>query len=109
MSRTVKWWMVAASAVAVVGLAAGFGFAASDRDDQPLEGTQFEQASRVALEATGGGVVVDSEAGDGDAAFEIEIRRPDGSQVEVRLDSDFVVLGTEPDDDVPGESEDDTG
>lgn len=67
--------------------------------DAPLTGTDLERASVAALDHTGGGEVVDSEVGDDGAAFGIEIKLDDGSQVEVNLDADFNVIGSEPDDD----------
>jgi len=56
--------------------------------------------------------VVDSEAGDGPEAFEVEVERPDGSVVEVSLDDRFEVIGSEADDDAaeasdPSEADDD--
>ena len=59
----------------------------------------------MALEHTGGGRVTGSEAGDEQGAYEIEVTRPDGSQVDVHLDTSFKVLGTEDD----GAGEDDEG
>ena len=43
--------------------------------------------------------MIDSEVGDDEAAYSVEIRLTDGSQVEVNLDADFVVLGQEADSD----------
>ena len=37
--------------------------------------------------------------GDDGAAYEVEVRLPNGSQVEVQLDSDFRVTGSAADDD----------
>lgn len=67
--------------------------------DTPLTGESLDRASAAALAYTGGGEVVDSETGDDGAAYGIEIRLDDGSQVEVNLDADFNVIGSEPDDD----------
>ena len=55
-------------------------------------------AKAAALEFTGGGTVTEAEVGDDGAAYGVEIRLDDGSQVEVRLDETFTVIGTEPDD-----------
>ena len=95
-----------AAAVAVIG-GAGLGFAAATDDDEPLTGATLERATDAALEHTGGGTVVETEAGDDDAAYGVEIRMDDGSEVEVELDEDFNVIGTEQDDDGPGD--DDSG
>ncbi|MGI9594597.1 MAG: PepSY domain-containing protein [Acidimicrobiales bacterium] len=67
--------------------------------DTPLTGSDLDRASAAALEHTGGGEVVDSEIGDDGAAYGIEIKLDDGSQVEVNLDAEFNVIGSEPDDD----------
>jgi len=53
----------------------------------------------AALEHTGGGTVVETEAGDDGAAYGVEIRLEDGRVVEVNLDQDFNVIGDEADDD----------
>jgi len=57
-------------------------------------------ADAAALEHTGGGKVVDSEA-DGDGSLEVEIVREDGRLVEVTLDASLNVVGSEADDDGP--------
>ena len=96
----------------VIGMvAAGAGLAVAageDGDhDRPLVGSDLEQATKAALEHTGGGVVVDSEVGDDGAAYSVEIRIEGGGVVEVNLDERFQVAGTEQDDDgagAPGDS-----
>jgi hypothetical protein len=55
--------------------------------------------------ATGGGTMLETEAGDDGAAYGVEIRLPDGRQVEVNLDRSFKVVGQEADEDQPGEDE----
>jgi uncharacterized membrane protein YkoI len=101
---------VAAGAVAVV-LAAGVGaaIAAGGDDDTPLTGSALEHATAAALDHVGGGTVLETEAGDDGAAYGVEIRREDGTVVEVSLDADFEVVGTEADDDTAegAEREDD--
>jgi hypothetical protein len=96
--------MLAVAAVLVVGaVSGGIAIAAGGGDDQPLRGATLERASAAALAATGGGTVTESEVADDGAAYEVEIRLPDGSQVEVRLDERFAVIGRESDDDGVGE------
>ena len=62
------------------------------------------------LESVGGGKVLESEHDDGDgaegAAYEVEVERPDGSQVEVYVDDQFNALGNAVDDEAPGEDDD---
>jgi hypothetical protein len=60
----------------------------------------------AALAATGGGTVLETEAGDDGAAYGVEIRLADGRQVEVNLDQSFKVTGQEADEDKPGEARD---
>jgi hypothetical protein len=42
--------------------------------------------------------VTQTEAGDDGAAYGVEVRLPDGRQVEVNLDQSFKVVGQDPDD-----------
>jgi uncharacterized membrane protein YkoI len=87
----------AVAAVAVIALGAGAAVA-SGGDDQPLKGSTHTRATKAALEHVGEGTVTDTEIGDDGAAYGVEIRLNDGSQVEVQLDGDFTATGTEPDD-----------
>lgn len=45
------------------------------------------------------GEVIETETGDDGAAYGVEVRKDDGSVVEVNLDESFEVIGTEADDD----------
>ena len=79
-------------------VSAGFAIAAGG-DEQPLSGSQLEKATKAALEHTGGGTVVETEA-DGDGVpYSVEVRLDNGSVVEVELDENFNVVGSEADDD----------
>lgn len=92
---------IVAAAVLVLG-AVGAGIAiagGAGDDDKPLTGTALERATDAALEHTGGGSVIETEVGDDGAAYGVEIRLDDGSQVEVNLDENFDVIGQEADDD----------
>lgn len=85
-----------------MGLTAGAAVASGAvdmDDDQPLTGATYDKAVAAALEHTGEGEVTETEVGDDGAAYEVEIKLADGSQVEVNLDDSFTVLGSEPDDD----------
>jgi hypothetical protein len=82
----------------LVGGSAAIAVAAGG-DDEPLTGSTLEQATEAALDHTGGGTVVESELGDGGAAYEVEIRLDDGRIVEVELDESFVVIDQNVDDD----------
>jgi uncharacterized membrane protein YkoI len=101
MQRRIRWVAAAGLAVALAG---GIAAAAADGDsDQELTGTVRERAVAAALAATGGGTVLETEAGDDGAAYGVEVRLADGRQVEVNLDAAFKVVGQEPDEDRPGE------
>ena len=51
----------------------------------------------AALEETGGGEVTGTEVGDEESYYEVEVTLDDGSQVDVQLDRDFQVVGSEAD------------
>ena len=104
MERRTRWIAGGAVALAVIGGGTGFAVASSG-DDEPLAGSALEQASAAALEHTGGGTVIDSEIGDGGAAYGVEVRLDDGSVVEVSLDASFQVIGQDADDDGSGEQD----
>lgn len=96
--------MVAAAGVGAVLAAAGGGVAVATNggDDGPMSHQYTkEQADKVreaALAATGGGtansVETDSENG---ATYEVEVTKPDGTTVDVRLDDEYQVVVIEGD------------
>jgi hypothetical protein len=101
MQRRTRWIAAAGLAVAMAGAIAA---AATGGDtDQELTGATRDRAVAAALAATGGGTVLETEAGDDGAAYGVEVRLADGRQVEVNLDEAFRVVGQEPDEDKPGE------
>jgi uncharacterized membrane protein YkoI len=103
MERRTRWIAAAGLAVAMVG---GIAAANADGDtDQELTGSTRDRAVAAALAATGGGTVLETEVGDDNAAFGVEIRLPDGRQIEVNLDKSFKVISQEADDDRPGEDQ----
>jgi uncharacterized membrane protein YkoI len=95
------YWVIALVAVLAVALGAVTLTAVAQQgdDDQPLTGSALEQATKAALEYTGGGTVTETEVGDDGAAYGVEVRLDDGRQVEVNLDQNFNVIGQENDDD----------
>jgi hypothetical protein len=102
----------ALAGVAAVGLvaAAGTGIAVAgggeddDGSEVPISGRALDRASAAALEHTGEGRVTETETGDEESDYEVEVTLDDGSQVDVQLDEGFQVVGSESDDDT---SEDD--
>jgi hypothetical protein len=95
-----KWIASAAVAAIVVAVGAGIVLGGSNGDtDTPLSGSALEQAEAAALAHTGGGTVIESEVGDGSAAYGVEVRLDDGTVVEIQLDDAFNIIGSEADDD----------
>lgn len=78
----------------------------ADEVDTPISGPALERASAAALEHTGGGRVTDTEVGDEESLYEVEVTLDDGSQIDVQLDAGFDVVGTEGDDDEAGGDDD---
>jgi hypothetical protein len=102
MTRSRKLLIGGAMLVALgaggVGLAQAVG-----GDDEQATGPEADRAKAAAVRAVGGGTAVGVERDDGDgAAWEVEVKRPDGSVVEVGLDSTLKQAGTERDDDGSG-------
>jgi hypothetical protein len=90
---------------AAIAGAAGGGDSARDegarsdaggRDDEstetPITGSALDKARAVAVDHTNGGRATATEAGDEEGAYEVEVTRANGSQVDVHLDRDFKVL-----------------
>ena len=105
MTKRSKIVLVGASALALG--AAGAGVAAAtggDDNEKPISGSALDRASAAALEHTGGGEVTETEVGDEESLYEVEVTLDDGSQVDVQLNRDFSVVGDETDSD---EGEDD--
>ena len=104
MRRRTKVVASTAAAVAVVGAGGFLGVAAATGGDEvALTGQTRERAVAAALAHVGGGEITETVTGDQGAAYEVEVRRAEGSQVEVRLDDGFSVIGQERDDDGPGD------
>ena len=66
-----------------------------EEEDVAITGTALERASTAALKHIGEGRVTDTEVGDEEGYYEIEIRLNNGGEVDVHLDEDFNVLSTE--------------
>lgn len=90
---------VAAALLLGVG---GTAWAATSSNDQGLTGKDLDRARSAALQATGGGKVTGAETSD-DAgeAYEVEVRMPDGSEIDVTLDKSFAVIKQDKDHDGP--------
>ena len=99
MDRKRKIVAGAVAVFAVLGVGTGVGIASSTDDDEPIAGNARGRATQAALDHVGQGTVIETEMGDDGAAYGVEIRLDDGSVVEVELDENFNVSGTESDDD----------
>jgi hypothetical protein len=79
--------------LALGGAAIARATGAFDDGDSNLTGAQADRAKEAALQITGGGhanaVERDSEDG---ATFEVEVTKPDGNTVDVRLDANYKLV-----------------
>jgi len=102
-----KAWTIAgvALALAIIGGGAGAVVAMGGDNEQPITGQALDRASKAALDHTGGGRVTETEAGDEDSYYEVEVTFDDGSQVDVQLDGGFNFVGQEADNDGAGDQD----
>ncbi len=97
--------LVIAGAVAMLLAFGGAGIAYANGGDsgEQVTGPDAQKAKSAAIAAVGGGTVTEVEREDDGSAggFEVEVKRDDGSQVEVHLDGDYKVVGQQADEDGP--------
>jgi uncharacterized membrane protein YkoI len=110
MTDKLKGVLIAIAAVAVLGvggaaIAGAAGGGDDDGSDRAISGQALDRASSAALAETGGGKVTETEVGDEDGAYEVEVTRADGSQFDVHLDQDFKVVGSATDEDGAGQED----
>jgi hypothetical protein len=108
MTRRTRWILAsAAAAIVAVGIGGTAVARASSDSDQPITGPDLERASAAALAYTGGGRVTETEVGDEESYYEVEVTLSDGRQIDVQLDQNFVVVSSsvdeQPDDSGPGD------
>ena len=98
--------LIVASCLVVVALIPLIGMALTAETEEPITGVALERASAAALEyvESDGATVPDTEVGDEESYYEVEVTLSDGSEVDVQLDEDFNVVGEEAD----GANEDDS-
>jgi len=102
---TRKTAVIGASVAALGAVGGGIAIAAGgddDATDTPISGKALEQASAAALAHVGGGKVTGTEAGDEESYYEVEVKRPNGDQVDVQLDRTFHVVGSTTDSEQDG-------
>jgi uncharacterized membrane protein YkoI len=102
--------VIAAAVVAMLVALGGAGIAYANGGDseEQLTGPEAEKAKSAAIAAVGGGgtvTEVERDDGNGTGAFEVEVTREDGSQLEVHLDGDYNVVGQEADEDGPNDND----
>ena len=98
MKKRTKVALAAASALALAAGGVGVAVAGGGDDSEaPITGTALDKASAAALDQVGGGRVTETEVGDEESYYEVEVTRADGSQVDVQLDRGFNVVGGEAD------------
>jgi hypothetical protein len=93
-TRTIKV-LVGIAVVVLLGLAGAAiaGASGAFGGDSALSGDEAERAKTAALAVTGGGTVNETERDSEDGAtYEVEVTRPDGKTVDVRLDSHFELV-----------------
>ena len=88
MQRRTKWR---------AGIAVASGVVDDDGNETPIEGAALDRATAAALAETGGGRVTETEVGDEEGDYEVEVTLADGRQVDVHLDKSFHVINTAPD------------
>ena len=86
---------------------AGIAYANGGDSEEQVTGPDAQKAKSAAIAAVGGETVTDVERDDGNGTgvFEVEVKRDDGSQVEVHLDGDLNVVGQQADEDGPNDQD----
>jgi uncharacterized membrane protein YkoI len=101
MAKRLKGALIAGAVVAALGAggaaiagATGSGDEAGGDDGSgtPITGNALDRAKAAALQETGGGTVTGTEVRDEEGYYEVEVRRDDGTQVDVHMDRNLNVL-----------------
>ena len=96
MRTTRKTVAIGVAGLLVLGAATSVAVASvGDDSEEPITGEALEKASAAALAHTGGGRVTETEQGDEDSYYEVEVTLENGKQVDVQLDEQFRVVGSE--------------
>ncbi|MBM2614924.1 PepSY domain-containing protein [Actinoplanes sp. LDG1-06] len=85
---------VIVTTAALAALAVGGGvWATAANADSEVKGGDRDRVGNAAVQAVGGGTVLDVETSDDPGeAYEVEVRKTDGSEVDVALDKDLKVV-----------------
>ncbi len=103
MRTRTKFIAAGATALAVAAGGTGLALAGAGDDDTgdgeaPITGTALDQAESAALDHLGEGTVTETETGDEESYYEVEVTLDDGSQTDVQLDRGFNVVSADADD-----------
>ena len=107
-AMNVRTLVIAAAVAMLLALGvAGIAYANGGDSEEQLTGPEADKAKSAAIAAVGGGTVteVERDDGNGTGAFEVEVTREDGSQLEVHLDGDYNVVGQQADEDGPNDND----
>ncbi|MCU1378878.1 MAG: hypothetical protein JWN29_1861 [Acidimicrobiales bacterium] len=98
MQKKTGWIAAGAFALATigggVGIAAASGGSAGNDDGTPITGSAYDRATSVALSTAGGGRVTQTEQGDEEGYYQVEVTKADGTVTDVNLDQSFKVVKT---------------
>lgn len=90
--------LIAAGVVGVMaagGALTGVAIASSDDEQsRPITGSAYDRATSVAIRVAGGGTVTETEVGDEEGYYQVEVTKADGSQIDVNMDKSFHVVKT---------------
>jgi uncharacterized membrane protein YkoI len=95
-----------ATVIAVSAIGGGIAVASGGDDDEaqrPIPAGALDRASKAALVETGGGRVTETEVGDEESFYEVEVTFDDGRQVDVQLDEEFKVVDVMNDEESEGD------
>jgi uncharacterized membrane protein YkoI len=95
-----KTALVAGALAVAGGVTGGVAIAAGGDDDatqNPITGSALDKAKAAALAHTGEGRVTETEVGDEESYYEVEVTLDNGKQVDVQLNRSFEVLSSEND------------
>ncbi len=111
MKRSSKTAVVAGVAVLMTAGSMGLASAVGGDDSEseaPISGEALKEATEAALAHTGGGRVTDTETGDEESYYEVEVTLPTGEETDVQLNRSFEVVGSETESGSGDESESET-
>ena len=105
-SRKIALGLALVGGAAALGGGVAMASGGGDDHEAPITGDALDRASAAALAYTGEGRVTETEVGDEDSYYEVEVTLDDGSQVDVQLDKSFKVVSSEADEENEGPNDD---